>query len=46
MCSHYVTYGRLFHAIGYQVLPSQPLAREADNFPRGGKYFNYVPLLK
>ena len=29
-----------------QVLPTQPLAREADNFPKGGKYFNYVPLLK
>ena len=32
------------HAIGHQVLPSQPLPKEAEDFPRGGKYF-HVPLL-
>ena len=40
-----VNYGTLCHAIGLQVLPTQPLPREAEDLPKGGKYFNYVPLL-
>ena len=34
----------LAHTISHQVLSIQPLPREADNFPRGGKNFNHVPL--
>ena len=39
------THGTLCHAIDHQVFPSQPLPREAEDFPWGGKYFNYAPLL-
>ena len=35
----------LCHAIGHQVLPTQLLPREAEDFPRGDKYFNHVSLL-
>ena len=35
----------LCRAIDHQVLPSQPLLREAEDFPSGGKYFNHVLLL-
>ena len=40
-----VTYRALCHAIGHQVLTTQLLHREAEDVPRGGKYFNHVPLL-
>ena len=33
------------HAIGHQVLPTQPLPREAGDFPRGDKCFKHVPTL-
>ena len=33
------------HSIGRQVLPTQPLPREAEDFPRDGKYSKDVPLL-
>ena len=36
LCSTCVTYRTLCHAIGHQVLPTQPL-------PRGDKYFKHVP---
>ena len=39
-----VTYKTLCHAIGHQVLPTQPLPREAEDFPRGGNHFKHVPL--
>ena len=45
LCILCVTYWTLCHVIGYQVLPTQPLSREAAGFPRGGKYFDHVPLL-
>ena len=45
LCSPCVTYGMSYHAIGHQVLPTQPLPREAQDFPREGKYFNHVLLL-
>ena len=45
LCSPCVTYGTLCHAIGHQVLPTQPLRRETEDLPSGGKYFNHVPLL-
>ena len=41
--STYVTYRTLCHAIGHQVLPTQPLPREVEDFPRGEKYFKRVP---
>ena len=44
LCSTYVTYRTPCHAIGHQVLPTQPLPREAEDFPRGDKYFKHVPL--
>ena len=40
-----VTYRALCHAIGHQVLTTQLLHRGAEDVPRGGKYFNHVPLL-
>ena len=39
-----VTYRTLCHAIGHQVLPTQSLPREAEDFPRGGNHFKHVPL--
>ena len=35
----------LCHAIGHQVLPTQLLPREAEDFPRGGNHSKHVPLL-
>ena len=32
-------------AMPSHLVTTQPLPREAEDFPRGGKYFNYVPLL-
>ena len=29
-----------------EVLPTQPLPREAETFPRGDNLFKHVPLLK
>ena len=31
--------------IGHQVLPTQPLPKEAEDFPKGDKHFKHVPLL-
>ena len=46
LCSTCVTYRTPCHVIGHQVLPTQPLLpREAEDFPRGDKYFKHVPLL-
>ena len=45
LCSTCVTYRTPCHAIGHQVLPTQPLPREAKDFPRGDKYFKHVPPL-
>ena len=38
-----VTYRTLCHAIGHQVLPTQPLPKEVEDFPRGDKHFKHVP---
>ena len=43
LCSTCVTYRTLCHALGHQVLPTQSLPREAEDFPRGDKYFKHVP---
>ena len=43
LCSICVTYRTLCHAIGHQVLPTQPLPMEVENFPRCDKYFKHVP---
>ena len=45
LCSTCVTYRTPSHGIGHQVLPTQPLPREAEDFPRGDKYFKHVPPL-
>ena len=43
LCSTSVTYETTCHAIGHQVLPTQPLPREMEAFPRGGSYPKNVP---
>ena len=43
LCSTCVTYRTLCHAIGHQVLPTQPLPREVEDFPRSDKHFKHVP---
>ena len=43
LCSTCVTYRTLCHAIGHQVLSTQPLPRELEDFPRGDKYSKHVP---
>ena len=45
LCSAYVTYRTSCHAIGHEELLTQPLPREAEDFPRSDKYFKHVPLL-
>ena len=45
LCSPYVTYWILSHAIGHQVLPTQLLPKEAEDFPRVDRYFKHVPPL-
>ena len=45
LCSTCVTYRTLCHAIGHQVLPTHPLPREAEDFPRGDRHFKHVPPL-
>ena len=45
LCSTCVTYGKSCRAIGHQVLPTQPLPREAEDFPRGERHFKHVPPL-
>ena len=37
-----MNYGAILHAIGHQVLPSQPLPRGEEDFPRGDKCFKLV----
>ena len=43
LCSVYVTYRTPCHASGHQVLPTQHLPREAEDFPRGGSHSKHVP---
>ena len=45
LCSTCVTYRTLYRAIGHQVLPTQPLPREAEDFPRSGNHSKHMPLL-
>ena len=45
LCSTCVTHGMACHAIGHQMLPTQLLPREVEDFPRGVKYFKHLPLL-
>ena len=44
LCSTCVIYGTPCHVIGHQVLPTQPLTREAEDLPRGCKLHEDVPL--
>ena len=34
----------LCHSIGQLILPTQPVPREEDDYPRSGKYPKHVPL--
>ena len=43
LCSTCVTYRTLYHAIGHQVLPTQPLPREVEDFRMDDKHFKHVP---
>ena len=43
LCSTCVTYRTLCHAIGHQVLPTQPLPSKVEDFPRGDKYLKHMP---
>ena len=43
LCSTCVTYRTPCHAIGHQVLPTQALPKEVEDFPRGNTYFKHVP---
>ena len=45
LCSTSVTYRVPCHVSGHQMLPTLPLPRGVDNFPRGGKYSKHVLLL-
>ena len=45
LCSTYMTYRGSYHSIGHQVLPTQPLFRKVDDFPRCDKHSKHVPLL-
>ena len=45
LCSTGVTYRMLCHSIGHQVLLTQPLPREREDFPRGGNHSEHVLLL-
>ena len=45
LCSTCVTYRTLCHSIGRQVLPTQPLPKEAQDFPRRNKHFKHVALV-
>ena len=45
LCSTCMTYRTPCHSIGHQLLPTQPLTKAAEDFPRGGKHSKYVPLL-
>ena len=44
LCNTCVTNRMPCHAIGHQVRPTQPVPREAEDFPRGDKYVKYVSL--
>ena len=45
LCSAYVAYRTPCHASGHQALHTQPLPREAEDFPRGGNHSRHMPLL-
>ena len=44
LCSPCVTYRILCRAIGHQMLPTQPLPREAEDFLRGGNHSKHMSL--
>ena len=45
LCSVYVTYITPCHASGHQGLPTQPLPRQAEDFPRGANNSKHMPQL-
>ena len=44
-CSTCVTYRTPCHASAHQVLPTQSIPREAEDFPMDDKYFKHAPPL-
>ena len=44
LCNTCVTYRMPCHTNGHQTLPTQPLPREAEDFPRGDNHFKHVLL--
>ena len=44
LCSVCMTYRTLYHSIDHQVLPTQPLPKEAEDILRGDRYLSYVYL--
>ena len=45
LCSTCVTYRTLYYASNHQVLPTQPLPWQAEDFPRDGNHSKHMPLL-
>ena len=45
MCRTCMTYRAPCFSISHQVLPTQPLSREAEDFSKGDKHSKYVSLL-
>ena len=45
LCGTFLTYRTPCRAIGHQVLPTQPLPREVEDFLMCDKYFKHVPAL-
>ena len=45
LCSSCMTYRTPYHSIGRQVLCTQRLPKEKEDFPKGGKHSKHVPLL-
>ena len=44
LCSNCISYRTACHSIGHQMLPTQLLHREEENFHRGGKYPTVMSL--
>ena len=45
LCSAYVAYKTPCNVSGHQALPTQPLSREAEDFPKDDNHSKHVPLL-
>ena len=45
LCSTCMSYRTTCHPTGHQVLPTQPVPREAEDFRRGGMHSKHMSLL-